>query len=191
MNLASLRVFFCFLLGTEMFVPKRHFQLLLMPCLPLMGLNLCCQHKTSTPLYIHSVGTRLLAGRQARDSPTTHAGINSSIHMLKKSSAYSLINLQMRQLASSSPQKRKNSSTHKRTTSPKTKRTTSAKTNSKTYQFVCSPTHKLTNPKISKTQKLINSFAHQLRNSQPQNKQNSITHQLVCSSSQNLLIQKS
>lgn len=155
MNLASLRVFFCFLLGTEMFVPKRHFQLLLMPCLPLMGLNLCCQHKTSTPLYIHSVGTRLLAGRQARDSPTTHAGINSSIHMLKNSSAYSLINLQMRQLASSSPQKRKNSSTHKRTTS--------AKANSKTYQFVCSPTHKLTNPRINKTQKLINSSAPHLK----------------------------
>ena len=152
MNLASLRVFFCFLLGTETFVPKRRFQLLLEPCLPLMGLNLCCQHKTSTPLYIHSVGTRLLAGRQARDSSTTLAGINSSIHRLKNSSAYSLINLQMRQLASSSPQKRKNSSTHKRTISSKTKRTTSAKANSKTYQFVCSPTQERTNPKISKTQ---------------------------------------
>ena len=166
MNLASLRVFFCSLLGLETFVPKRRFQLLLMPCLPLMGLNLSCQHKMSTPLYIHSAGTRLLVGRQARDSPTTRAGINSSIHMLKNSSAYSLLNLQTRQLNNPPSQKRKNSSTHKRTTSPKTKRTTSAKTNSKTYQFVCSPTHKLTNPKISKTQKLINSFAHQLRNSQ-------------------------
>lgn len=146
-----------------MFVPKRHFQLLLMPCLPLMGLNLCCQHKTSTPLYIHSAGTRLLAGRQARDSPTTHAGINSSIHMLKNSSAYSLINMQTRQLNNPPSQKRKNSSTHKRTTSPKTKRTTSAKTNSKTYQFVCSPTHKLTNPRINKTQKLINSSAPHLK----------------------------
>ena len=144
MNLASLRVFFCFLLGLETFVPKRRFQLLLMPCLPLMGLNLSCQHKMSTPLYIHSAGTRLLVGRQARDSPTTRAGINSSIHMLKNSSAYSLLNLQTRQLNNPPSQKRKNSSTHKRTTS--------AKANSKTHQFVCSSTHKLTNPKISKTQ---------------------------------------
>lgn len=143
MNLASLRVFFCFLLGLETFVPKRRFQLLLMPCLPLMGLNLTCQHKMSTPLYIHSAGTRLLVGRQARDSPTTHAGINSSIHMLKKSSAYSLINLQMRQLASSSPQKRKNSSTHKRTTSPKQN----------------------AQPPQKQTQKLINSSVHQRTNS--------------------------
>ena len=143
MNLASLRVFFCFLLGTEMFVPKRHFQLLLMPCLPLMGLNLCCQHKTSTPLYIHSVGTRLLAGRQARDSPTTPAGINSSIHMLKNSSAYSLLNMQTRQLNNPPSQKRKNSSTHKRTTSPKQN----------------------AQPPQKQTQKLINSSVHQRTNS--------------------------
>ena len=135
-----------------------------------MGLNLSCQHKMCTPLfYIHSARTRLLAGRQARDSSTTLAGINSSIHRLKNSSAYSLLNLQTRQLNNPPSQKRENSSTHKRTTSPKTKRTTSAKTNSKTYQFVCSPTHKLTNPKISKTQKLINSFAHQLKISSAQN----------------------
>ena len=108
-------------------------------------------------------------GRQVCESPTTPAGINSSIHMLKNSSAYSLLNMQTRQLNNPPSQKRKNSSTHKRTTSPKTKRTTSAKANSKTHQFVCSSTHKLTNPKISKTQRLINSFAHQLKISSVQN----------------------
>ena len=145
---------FWFLSIPKTFVPKRHFQLLLEPSLPLMGLNLSCQHKTSTPLYIHSAGTRLLAGRQARDSSTTLAGINSSIHMLKNSSAYSLLNLQTRQLNNPPSQKRENSSTHKCTTSPKTKRTTSAKTNSKTYQLINSQTHKLTN---SRTHKLKNS----------------------------------
>ena len=157
-----------------------------------MGLNLSCQHKMCTPLfYIHSARTRLLAGRQARDSSTTLAGINSSIHMLKNSSAYSLLNLQTRQLNNPPSQKRENSSTHKRTTSPKTKRTTSAKTklknlsirlftnaqthqpqnkqNSKTHQLVCSSTQELTNPRINKIQKLINSSAPHLKISSSKN----------------------
>ena len=138
-----------------------------MPCLPLMGLNLSCQHKMSTPLYIHSAGTKgysrvgKLEIAQQLSQASTRQFTGSRTHQLIVSSTCKLVNSITHHL--------KNGRTHQRTNAqPPQKQNAQPpqKQNSKTYQFVCSPTHKLTNPKISKTQKLINSFAHQLRNSQ-------------------------
>ena len=144
MNLASLRVFFCFLLGTEMFVPKRHFQLLLEPSLPLMGLNLSCQHKMSTPLYIHSAGTKGYSrvGKheiaQQLSQASTRQFTGSRTHQLIVSSTCKLVNSITHHL--------KNARTHQRTNAQPPQ-----KQNAQLPQ--------------KQTQKLINSSVHQRTNS--------------------------
>ena len=140
MNLASLRVFFCFLLGTEMFVPKRHFQLLLEPSLPLMGLNLSCQHKTSTPLYIHSAGTKgysrvgKLEIAQKLSQASTRQFTCSRTHLLIVSSTCKLVNSITHHL--------KNARTHQRTNAQPPQKQTQKLINSSVHQRTNSPTPK-------------------------------------------------
>jgi len=139
-NLASLRVFFCFLLGTEMFVPKRHFQLLLEPSLPLMGLNLSCQHKTSTPLYIHSAGTKgysrvgKLEIAQQLSQASTRQFTCSRTHLLIVSSTCKLVNSITHHL--------KNARTHQRTNAQPPQKQTQKLINSSVHQRTNSPTPK-------------------------------------------------
>ena len=143
MNLASLRVFFCFLLGTEMFVPKRHFQLLLVPCLPLMGLNLSCQHKMSTPLYIHSAGTKgysrvgKLEIAQQLPQASTRQFTCSRIHQFVASSTCKLANSIIHHL--------KNARTHQRTNAQPPQKQNAQPPQKQTQEFINSSVHQRTN----------------------------------------------
>ena len=156
-----------------------------------MGLNLSCQHKMSTPLYIHSAGTKgysrvgkLEIAQQLSQASTrqftgsrTHQLIvsstcklvNSITHHLKNARTHQRTNAQPPQKQNAQPpqkqtQKLINSSVHQRTNSP-----TPNKQNSKTHQLVCSSTQELTNPRINNIQKLINSSAPHLKISSSKN----------------------